>query len=227
MIETPRTHAPLHLGVTDREVPDPPTSPSPASTTEGRQSRCRHPRTNRAPAPIADQSPRQRHPHASATPTPIAGGPHLRISDDDGQPHTSPGTTGSPHRPTTYRAARLGATLYFLVVLAAVTWPAGDEVASFKGWIGPWFLDRESKDVILNLTMLFPLMFLCTMGWPRIPWWAWFIAGCALSCGAELIQLYEPLDRRASWANVVQNIAGAWAGTLTALALTHRRSPTG
>lgn len=139
----------------------------------------------------------------------------------------STSVSDTPRRATEHRAARLGATVYFLIVLAAVTWPAGDEVASFKRWIGPWFLDLEDKDILLNLVMLFPLTFLCTMGWPRVPWWAWVVVGCALSCGAELIQLYEPLDRRASWANVVQNVAGAWAGTLAALAFVRRPGPTG
>ncbi|WP_233188170.1 VanZ family protein [Actinomyces qiguomingii] len=128
----------------------------------------------------------------------------------------------------TSSAARALAALYFGVVLVAVLWPSGAEVSAFKDGLGPWFLTLRSKDVLLNLIMLAPLTFLATLGWPRAPWWAWAVAGCAIGLGAEFAQWALPdLDRRPSFTNVLQNSAGAWVGAALARMLaaigTHAR----
>ncbi|WP_236755983.1 VanZ family protein [Actinomyces radicidentis] len=113
--------------------------------------------------------------------------------------------------------ARLIAGAYLAVVLVAVTWPSGSDVAGAKSLLGLWFLTPEQKDVTLNLVMVAPLTLLATLGWPRVPWWAWALMGCGLGCGAELTQhLLPALGRRASWWNVLENGAGAWAGAVVA-----------
>ena len=108
----------------------------------------------------------------------------------------------------THRLARTGAAVCLVVILLAVLWPSGGDVAQAKSILGLWFLSEADKDVVLNLVMLAPLTFLGTLGWPRVPWWAWALLGCALGASAELTQLLvTALDRRASWANVGQNAA--------------------
>ncbi|WP_247595181.1 VanZ family protein [Actinomyces procaprae] len=110
-------------------------------------------------------------------------------------------------------AARALAALYFATVTVAVVWPSGADVSAFKDGLGPWFLTPAGKDIALNLIMLTPLTALATLGWPRVPWWVWALAGCAVGVGAELAQWVLPgLDRRPSLANVLQNGVGAWAG---------------
>ena len=115
------------------------------------------------------------------------------------------------------RRARAVAAVYLLVVLVAVTWPSGSDVADAKSVLGLWFLTPELKDVTLNLVMVAPLTLLATLGWPRIPWWAWALAGCGLGGVAELTQYVVPaLGRRASWWNVLENGTGAWVGAVIA-----------
>ncbi|RAX19114.1 MULTISPECIES: VanZ family protein [unclassified Actinomyces] len=129
---------------------------------------------------------------------------------------------------TGYRTTRVLAAGYLLVVLFAVLWPSGGDVAAVKAGLGPWFLTPAGKDIALNLAMLAPLTFLACLGWPRVPWWTWVLAGCALSLGAELMQWALPaLDRRPSLFNVVQNGVGAWLGVALAGLLSHRRRASG
>ena len=125
---------------------------------------------------------------------------------------------------TTHRLARTGAVACLAIILVAVLWPSGGDIAQAKSILGLWFLSEADKDVVLNLVMLAPLTFLGTLGWPRVPWWMWALLGCALGASAELTQLLVTvLDRRASWANVGQNAAGSWAGALAALAVMRLR----
>lgn len=115
------------------------------------------------------------------------------------------------------RRARVVAAAYLVIVLVAVTWPSGPDVAGAKSVLGLWFLTPEQKDATLNLVMVAPLTLLATMGWPRVPWWAWALMGCGLGCAAELTQYIVPaLGRRASWWNVLENGSGAWAGAVVA-----------
>lgn len=112
---------------------------------------------------------------------------------------------------------RVAAGLYLVVVLLAVLWDSGSQIGLIKDALGPWFLNAEGKDVVLNLVMLAPLTLLAHLGWPRIAWWRWALAGCALGAGAELAQWALPfLTRRAAWANVAENAVGAWVGALAA-----------
>lgn len=121
-------------------------------------------------------------------------------------------------------ACRVAAGIYFVVVLLAVLWDSGSEIAELKESVGPWFLNAEGKDIILNLVMLAPLTLLAHLGWPRTAWWHWALAGCALGAGAELAQWALPfLLRRATWINIAENAVGAWAGALTAHVLWHIR----
>ena len=125
----------------------------------------------------------------------------------------------------THRLARTGTVVCLVVILMAVLWPSGGDIAQAKSILGLWFLSEADKDVVLNLVMLAPLTFLGTLGWPRVPWWTWALLGCALGASAELTQLLVTvLDRRASWANVGQNAVGSWAGALAALAVMAERS---
>ena len=78
-------------------------------------------------------------------------------------------------------ACRVAAGIYFVVVLLAVLWDSGSEIAELKESVGPWFLNAEGKDIILNLVMLAPLTLLAHLGWPRTAWWHWALAGCAPS----------------------------------------------
>ncbi|BDA64264.1 VanZ family protein [Actinomyces capricornis] len=113
--------------------------------------------------------------------------------------------------------ARAAALLILAAVALAVLWPSGQHVSSAKDAIGPWFLELEDKDLVLNLVVLLPLTFCACLGWPRVPWWAWALAGCALSCLAELAQWLLPgLDRRPLLANVLENSVGACAGAILA-----------
>lgn len=126
---------------------------------------------------------------------------------------------GVPAAPTPHQRAlaRAGALTCLVVVAVAVTWPSGTDAAGAKDLLGWWLPSRQARDVVLNLLMLVPPAFLATLGWPRAPWWAWALAGCAIGAGAELLQLAVPeLGRRASLANAAQNAAGAWAGALAA-----------
>ena len=75
---------------------------------------------------------------------------------------------------------RAAAGLYLVAVLVAVLWGSGAQIAAFKESAGPWFLDAAGKDVVLNLVMLSPLTLLAHLGWPRVAWWRWALAGCAL-----------------------------------------------
>ena len=103
-------------------------------------------------------------------------------------------------------ACRVAAGIYFVVVLLAVLWDSGSEIAELKESVGPWFLNAEGKDIILNLVMLAPLTLLAHLGWPRTAWWHWALAGCALGAGAELAQWALPfLLRRATWINIAEN----------------------
>ncbi|VEG28720.1 VanZ family protein [Actinomyces howellii] len=143
-----------------------------------------------------------------------------------GAPGVPAGTPGSR------RAARTGAVACLVLVLLAVTWPSGSQIADLKDGLGPWFLSAHDKDVVLNLVMLAPPVFLATVGWQRVPWWAWALAGCALGCCAELTQLLAPLGRRPSLDNALQNAVGAWTGAVLALMVLHlprvpRRSGSG
>ncbi|SDN15204.1 VanZ family protein [Actinomyces ruminicola] len=123
-------------------------------------------------------------------------------------------------RPAPGRVLRVLAAAYCGVVLVAVLWPSGADVSAFKDGVGPWFLTPAGKDVALNLVMLAPLTLLAALGWPRVPWWAWALAGCAVGLVAELTQWALPvLGRRPELANVIENGVGAWAGATLALAL--------
>ena len=118
------------------------------------------------------------------------------------------------------RPPRIGALAYVMVVLVALLWPSGGDVAGTKDALVLGLLSTNTADVVVNLVMLAPLTFLATIGWPRIPWWAWAVLGCSLSAFAELTQHLLPvLDRRGSWTNVLHNSAGAWAGSACALIL--------
>ncbi|RRD30142.1 VanZ family protein [Actinomyces bowdenii] len=120
--------------------------------------------------------------------------------------------------------ARLAALVALGAVALAVLWPSGQHVSSAKDAIGPWFLGPEDKDLVLNLVMLLPLTLCACLGWPRIPWWAWALAGCALGASAELAQWLLPgLDRRPLVANVLENSAGACTGAILAAVLLARR----
>jgi|GEM_PF-5926087 len=76
---------------------------------------------------------------------------------------------------------RVIAGFYLVIVLFAVLWDSGAQVAMLKESLGPWFLDAVGKDIVLNLVMLAPLTFLAHLGWPRVAWWQWALAGCAPS----------------------------------------------
>ena len=115
---------------------------------------------------------------------------------------------------------RVIAGFYLVIVLFAVLWDSGAQIAMLKESLGPWFLDAVGKDIVLNLVMLAPLTFLAHLGWPRVAWWQWALAGCAVGAGAELAQWALPfLTRRPAWANVAENAVGAWSGALAAHAL--------
>ena len=125
---------------------------------------------------------------------------------------------------------RVIAGFYLVIVLFAVLWDSGAQIAMLKESLGPWFLDAVGKDIVLNLVMLAPLTFLAHLGWPRVAWWQWALAGCAVGAGAELAQWALPfLTRRPAWANVAENAVGAWTGALAAHALwcLRRRPPVG
>ena len=66
---------------------------------------------------------------------------------------------------------RVAAGFYLVVVLFAVLWDSGAQIAMLKESLGPWFLDAVGKDIVLNLVMLAPLTFLAHLGWPRVAWW--------------------------------------------------------
>lgn len=120
--------------------------------------------------------------------------------------------------------AQISTLACLVVVGVAVTWPSGSDVSGAKDVLGWWLPSPQTRDVVLNLVMLAPPTFLATLGWPRVPWWAWALVGCAIGAGAELIQLAAPeLGRRPSLANVFQNAAGAWAGALLAHVLVRTR----
>ena len=125
---------------------------------------------------------------------------------------------------------RVAAGFYLVVVLLAVLWDSGTQIAMLKESLGPGLLDTVGKDIVLNLVMLAPLTFLAHLGWPRVAWWQWALAGCAIGAGAELAQWALPfLTRRPAWANVAENAVGAWTGALAAHALRRlrRRLPAG
>lgn len=113
------------------------------------------------------------------------------------------------------------------VVAVAVLWPSGNDVSSVKDAIGPWFLDLEDKDIVLNLVMLAPVTFCACLGWRRVPWWVWALIGCAVGAAAESAQWMMPeLERRPLLSNVLENSAGAWAGALLAAAVLHSQRRT-
>ena len=125
---------------------------------------------------------------------------------------------------------RVAAGFYLVVVLLAVLWDSGTQIAMLKESLGPGLLDTVGKDIVLNLVMLAPLTFLAHLGWPRVAWWQWALAGCAIGAGAELAQWALPfLTRRPAWANIAENAVGAWTGALAAHALwcLRRRPPVG
>ena len=178
-------------------------------------SRARYGPGPRDPGGAHEQRPQQR-----------AAGPGLcdpAGTNDDAPPaSTSLGPVSTDA--AAHRLARTGTVVCLVVILLAVLWPSGGDVAQAKSILGLWFLSEADKDVVLNLVMLAPLTFLGTLGWPRVPWWAWALLGCALGASAELTQLLvTALDRRASWANVGQNAAGSWTGALAALAVMRLR----
>ena len=55
---------------------------------------------------------------------------------------------------------RVIAGFYLVIVLFAVLWDSGAQIAMLKESLGPWFLDAVGKDIVLNLVMLAPLTFL-------------------------------------------------------------------
>ena len=178
-------------------------------------SRARHGPGPRDPGIAHERRPRQR----AAGPGPCDPG---GTNDDAPPASTSLGPVSTDA--TTHRLARTGAVACLAIILVAVLWPSGGDIAQAKSILGLWFLSEADKDVVLNLIMLAPLTFLGTLGWPRVPWWMWALLGCALGASAELTQLLVTvLDRRASWANVGQNAAGSWAGALAALAVMRLR----
>ena len=151
-------------------------------------------------------------------------GPRDPASTNDDAPPASTSLGPVSTDAATHRLARIGTVVCLVVILMAVLWPSGGDIAQAKSILGLWFLSEADKDVVLNLVMLAPLTFLGTLGWPRVPWWTWALLGCALGASAELTQLLvTALDRRASWANVGQNAAGSWAGALAALAVMRLR----
>ena len=151
-------------------------------------------------------------------------GPYDPASTNDDAPPASTSLGPVSTDAATHRLARIGTVVCLVVILMAVLWPSGGDIAQAKSILGLWFLSEADKDVVLNLVMLAPLTFLGTLGWPRVPWWTWALLGCALGASAELTQLLVTvLDRRASWANVGQNAAGSWAGALAALAVMRLR----
>ena len=60
----------------------------------------------------------------------------------------------------THRLARIGTVVCLVVILMAVLWPSGGDIAQAKSILGLWFLSEADKDVVLNLVMLAPLTFL-------------------------------------------------------------------
>ena len=121
---------------------------------------------------------------------------------------------------------RVIAGFYLVIVLFAVLWDSGAQVAMLKESLGPWFLDAVGKDIVLNLVMLAPATFCAVVGWRDIPWWMWALVGCVVGLSAEVLQSLLPmLERRPSLANVGQNAVGAWAGALAAWYLLRRLHP--
>ncbi|WP_231952672.1 MULTISPECIES: VanZ family protein [Actinomyces] len=172
------------------------------------------------PAPMTSHSSRVGAP--STLDSHSAEVPVAEAALGDGLPLLGPdrlAVPGHAHRPgPRRRAARALAVLYGIIVLMAVLWPSGGDIATTKGLLGPFFLGEAGKDIVLNLVMLAPLTAILTLAWPRVPWWAWALLGCLIGAGAELAQALIPaLDRRPSPANAAQNAVGSWCGAAIGL----------
>ena len=67
---------------------------------------------------------------------------------------------------------RVIAGFYLVIVLFAVLWDSGAQIAMLKESLGPWFLDAVGKDIVLNLVIHDK-----RRGIRPLPPWQWAPAG--------------------------------------------------
>ena len=69
-------------------------------------------------------------------------------------------------------------------------------------------------EVLMNVVIIAPLVFLCSMVWPRLSWQQWAAYGFLGAIAVELIQGILLPDRSASLTDIVANGTGAVVGAL-------------
>lgn len=123
-----------------------------------------------------------------------------------------------PHGPTLVLA-----TTYGLMLALVGLWP--QHVDSGLG-VADWTLTRhlaealslapdqvtDAAQVVANVLLFVPVGFLVAWWLPRASALVAVVVGAGLSLAIELAQWWGPIDRTASWADVVVNAAGAGLG---------------
>lgn len=108
------------------------------------------------------------------------------------------------------------------VVLIADGWTVNRLVVRIVSSLGPGFpLGPDDVDLILNTAMLAPFAFLAGVGFPRTPWWLWWLAGFLTSLSIETTQFFMG-TRDASWVDLLLNTVGAGVGAALALLVNRR-----
>jgi hypothetical protein len=69
-------------------------------------------------------------------------------------------------------------------------------------------------EVLMNVVIIAPLVFLCSMVWPRLSWQQWAAYGFLGAIAVELLQGLLLPDRSASFSDIVANGTGATIGAV-------------
>lgn len=135
-------------------------------------------------------------------------------------------------RPTlARRVARVGLAAYAALLGVALLAPTSVTQSAMAAWIGglgraaglPAYVTVQPHvELICNALIVAPVVAAASLLRPRVPWWAWTGATCAVSCLVEATQGTLLPDRTPSLADVAANTVGGLLGALAAAALTRR-----
>jgi VanZ family protein len=129
------------------------------------------------------------------------------------------------------RHARLLLAVYAVLLLVALFSPTSDRQSEAVFWLGRVLADVgvpatftafDRLEVVMNVVIIAPLVFLASFVRPRYGWRDWTALGFAAALTVEALQGLLLPARQASFSDVVANTLGALVGAVLAHAAQRR-----
>ena len=129
------------------------------------------------------------------------------------------------------RHARVLLAVYAVLLLVALFSPTSDRQSAAVFWLGrvladigfsPTFTAFDRLEVVLNVAIVAPLVFLASFVRPSYGWRDWTALGFAAALTVEALQGLLLPARQASFSDVVANTLGALVGAVLARAALRR-----